>query len=125
MVISEDNITLDSDNTANPVITTDDIPLYISSGSATGTGNMTISGHYDTPGVFYAPTGTILMNGDDNDIYGSMIGRSVTITDGPCTIFDTDNGLLFPEDIRQRAKDMPGRGSGATSVDVLSWKVSG
>lgn len=125
MIISEDKMTLNSTNTTNRNLDVNDIPLYISSGSATGTGDISISGYYDAAAVFYAPTGTITMNGTDNDVFGSLIGKVITITDPACGLFNTNNTVEFPEDIRQRATDLPGRTSGQEGTDIYGWKSSG
>lgn len=125
MIISEGNMTLNSTNTTDRNLDIEDIPLYISSGSATGVGNITMSGHYDAAAVFYAPTGTITMNGQDNDVFGSLIGKAITIKDPACDFVAQNNTVEFPEDIRQRASDLPGRVSGEVGTQVYGWKSSG
>ncbi len=124
MLIAEDDISLDSTNQSNAVLDVEDIPLFIASGSLNGTGDITLKQYYDTPGVFYAPTGTISMTGSDNDVFGCMIGKSISINDD-CAIWGTDQSVLFPNDIRNRASDLPGRVSGEEGIDVYGWKSQG
>ena len=118
-------MTLNSTNTTNRNLDVPDIPLYISSGSGNADGDITISGYYDAAAVFYAPTGTITMNGTDNDIFGSLIGESIVVTDPPCLLVNPNNTIEFPEDIRQRATDLPGRTTGEEGIRVYGWDSSG
>ncbi len=117
MIIAEQNINLTSDPSGVP-LPTDFIPLYISTN-----GNITFDEFFHTPGLLYAPEGTVNIIGSDNYIYGCVIGKDVNIQAGAPTAAFT-NEIEFPEDLRDRARDLPGRHSGEETTDIHGWHIA-